>query len=89
MSEDIKNAASFGEMPIEKRVENLYQGAFESIESLDNLFKKGGFLEMSVEKLGGEILGCSFIINLRDLGGSKKLEKMGISTHFLCEFEGV
>ena len=42
-----------------------------------------------VEKLGGEILGCAFIINLPDLGGSKKLEKMGISTHFLCEFEGL
>ena len=42
-----------------------------------------------VEKLGGEILGCSFIVNLPDLGGSKKLEQMGISTHILCEFEGI
>jgi len=34
-------------------------------------------------------LGCSFIVNLPDLGGSKKLEKMGIPIHILCEFEGL
>ena len=43
MSEEITNEISPGEMKIEDRVENLYQGAFKSIESLDNLFKKGGF----------------------------------------------
>lgn len=54
-SEEITNEISPGEMKIEDRVENLYQEAFKSIESLDNLFKKGGFLEHSVGELGGDI----------------------------------
>ena len=66
MSEDIKNEATFGEMPIEKRVENLYQDAFGKIESLDNMFKKGGVLEMSVEKLGGDISWFNDVRNALD-----------------------
>ena len=66
MSEDIKNEATFGEMPIEKRVENLYQDAFGKIESLDNMFKKGGFLEMSVKKLGGDISWFNDVRNALD-----------------------
>ncbi|MDG0987281.1 MAG: adenine phosphoribosyltransferase [Paracoccaceae bacterium] len=59
---------------------------------VDDLLATGGTAEAGialVEKLGGEILGCSFIVNLPDLGGSKKLEKMGVFTHILCEFEGL
>ena len=58
---------------------------------VDDLLATGGTAEAGialVEKLGGEILGCSFIVNLPDLGGSKKLEQMGVTTHILCEFEG-
>jgi hypothetical protein len=27
-------------------------------------------------------------VNLPDLGGSEKLANLGISTHFLCSFDG-
>ena len=88
MSEDIKNEASFGEMPIEKRVENLYQGAFESIESLDNLFKKGGFLEMSVEKLGGDISWFNDVRNALD-NAMEQIEEshMGAVAHLQMKDE--
>ncbi len=41
-----------------------------------------------VERLGGEIVGCSFIIDLPDLGGRERLEKLGMKVHTLVEFEG-
>tara|TARA_B100001287_G_C22671784_1_gene525596 strand:- start:1134 stop:1580 length:447 start_codon:yes stop_codon:yes gene_type:complete len=90
MSEDIKNEASFGEMPIEKRVENLYQGAMESIESLDNLFKKGGFLEMSVEKLGGDISWFNDVRNALD-NAMEQIEEshMGAVAHLQMKDESI
>ena len=66
MSKEITNEISPGEMKIEDRVENLYQGAFKSIESLDNLFKKGGFLEQSVSDLGGDITWFNDVRNALD-----------------------
>jgi len=39
--------------------------------------------------LGGEIMGCDFIVNLPDLGGCDKLKAMGMDVHALCNFEGL
>ena len=80
----------YGKATLEMHEDSLSAG--DKVLIVDDLLATGGTAEAGialVEKLGGEILGCSFIINLPDLGGSKKLEKMGISTHFLCEFEGL
>ena len=58
--------------------------AGDKILIVDDLLATGGTAEAGislVEKLGGEILACAFIINLPDLGGSKKLESLGISQH--------
>ena len=41
-----------------------------------------------IEKLGGKIVGCGFIIDLPELGGRAKLEAMGMDVHILCEFDG-
>ena len=65
--------------------------AGDKILIVDDLLATGGTAEAGislVEKLGGEILACAFIINLPDLGGSKKLKNLGISQHILCEFSG-
>lgn len=65
--------------------------AGDKILIVDDLLATGGTAEAGislVEKLGGEILACAFIINLPDLGGSNKLESLGISQHILCEFSG-
>jgi len=42
-----------------------------------------------VERLGGAIVGCAFVVNLPDLGGRAKLEGLGMSVHALCDFEGL
>jgi len=41
-----------------------------------------------IKKCGGEIVECCFIIELKDLGGRKKLEHAGYSVYSLVEFEG-
>ena len=78
----------YGKATLEIHEDALSAG--DKVLIVDDLLATGGTAEAGialVEKLGGEILGCSFIVNLPDLGGSKKLEQMGISTHILCEFE--
>ena len=42
-----------------------------------------------IEKLGGEIISCAFIIDLPELGGRKHLESLGMDVHVLCEFDGL
>ena len=63
----------------------------EKILIVDDLIATGGTLEAAsklVKHLGGEILGASFIVDLPDIGGSKKCEALGIPCHALMEFEG-
>ena len=58
---------------------------------VDDLLATGGTAEAGIkllEKLGGEVVGCSFIIDLPELGGRQKLEALGMDVHVLCEFEG-
>ena len=90
MSEEITNEISPGEMKIEDRVENLYQGAFKSIESLDNLFKKGGFLEQSVSELGGDIAWFDDVRNALD-NVHEQIEEshMGAVAHLQMKDESV
>ena len=41
-----------------------------------------------IEKLGGEIVEASFIVNLPDVGGEAKLRKKNYEVFSLTEFEG-
>ena len=41
-----------------------------------------------IKNLGGEIVECSFIVELPDLGGREKLEKKGLKVFSLVQFEG-
>ena len=41
-----------------------------------------------IQKLGGDIVECSFIIELLDLKGREKLEKKGLKVFSLFQFEG-
>ena len=63
----------------------------EKILLVDDLLATGGTAEAGIklmEKLGGNIVSCSFIIDLPELGGRKRLENMGFEVNALCEFEG-
>ena len=42
-----------------------------------------------IERLGGIITGCAFVVDLPDLGGHKRLTDMGMDVHTLCAFDGL
>jgi len=63
----------------------------ERVLLVDDLLATGGTAEAGIkliERLGGEIVGCDFIIDLPKLGGRKRLEEMGMDVHTLCAFDG-
>ncbi|MCG7492978.1 adenine phosphoribosyltransferase [Thalassobius sp. Cn5-15] len=64
----------------------------ETILLVDDLLATGGTAEAGIkliERLGGKILSCAFVIDLPELGGRQKLEAMGMDVTVLCEFEGL
>lgn len=63
----------------------------ERILLVDDLIATGGTAIASaalIEKLGGEVVECAFIIDLISLGGRKRLEDKGYKMFALCDFEG-
>lgn len=61
----------------------------EKVLLIDDLIATGGTVNAAtqlIEKLGGEIVECAFIIDLPDLKGKEKLKEYKIFT--MCEFEG-
>jgi adenine phosphoribosyltransferase len=58
---------------------------------VDDLIATGGTALAAcnlIKKLGGEIVECSFIVDLPDIGGKKKLLDNGYKVFNLVEFEG-
>lgn len=65
--------------------------ADERILIVDDLIATGGTAEAAVKlarRLGGHVVGATFIIDLPELGGRKLIEAMGVNCHVLMEFEG-
>lgn len=63
----------------------------EVILMVDDLLATGGTAAAGiklVERLGGKIMSCAFVIDLPELGGRKVLEDMDMDVHALCSFEG-
>jgi adenine phosphoribosyltransferase len=63
----------------------------ERVLLVDDLLATGGTAEAGIkliEKLGGQVVGCAFVIDLPDLGGRAKLQGMGQTVHALCDFPG-
>ena len=63
----------------------------ERILIVDDLIATGGTAEAAaklVGRSGGEVVGATFIIDLPELGGLRKLAALGIDTHVLMAFEG-
>jgi adenine phosphoribosyltransferase len=80
----------YGEAIVELHNDAIQPG--EQVLVVDDLLATGGTAEAGIrliERLGGEIVSCSFIIDLPDLGGREKLEIMGMDVQVLCEFEGL
>lgn len=59
---------------------------------VDDLLATGGTAEAGIkliERLGAEVIGCAFVIDLPDLGGRAKVEAMGVPVHAICAYEGL
>ena len=79
----------YGSDQIEIHIDAIKEG--EKVLIVDDLIATGGTVEAAVklvQKMKGEVLECCFIIDLPDIGGSRKLELMGQNVFSLCEFEG-
>ncbi len=79
----------YGEAVVEVHDDAIEAG--EKVLLVDDLLATGGTAEAGiklVERLGGEIISCSFIIDLPDLGGRKRLEDLGMDVQALCAFDG-
>ena len=80
----------YGEAIVEIHDDAIEAG--ETILLVDDLLATGGTAEAGIsliERLGGTIIGCAFIVDLPELGGRKKVEAMGMYVHVLCEFDGL
>ena len=80
----------YGEAVMEMHEDAIAPG--ERVLIVDDLLATGGTCGAGIrliERVGGEIVGCSFIVDLPELGGRKLLEKMGMQVHVLCEFDGL
>jgi adenine phosphoribosyltransferase len=79
----------YGTDRIEIHTDAIQSG--ERVLLVDDLIATGGTAEAAcklIQKMGGEIVECCFIIDLPDIGGRKRLEKHGHKVFALCEFEG-
>jgi adenine phosphoribosyltransferase len=87
ISQDYK--LEYGEAIMEVHDDAIAAG--ETILLVDDLLATGGTAEAGIkliERLGGKITGCAFIVDLPELGGRKLLEKLGYEVHALCAFDG-
>lgn len=65
--------------------------AGDQVLLVDDLIATGGTAEAAthlISQMGGQIIECAFVIDLPDLGGKERLEKLGHSVFALTEFEG-
>ncbi len=79
----------YGADRVEVHVDAIAPG--EQVLLVDDLIATGGTAEAAIaliQKLGGEVMGCAFVIDLPDLGGSKRLVEGGFKSFALCQFEG-
>jgi len=79
----------YGRDRIEIHVDAIGPG--DRVLVLDDLVATGGTAEAAwqlIQKMGGIVVGCCFVIDLPDIGGRRRLEKHGLKVFSLCQFEG-
>jgi adenine phosphoribosyltransferase len=79
----------YGKDKIEMHTDAIKKG--DKVLLVDDLIATGGTALAAcnlIKRLGGEIIECSFIIDLPDIGGKKKLENAGYKVFNVVEFEG-
>lgn len=79
----------YGSDRIEMHTDAISEG--ERILLVDDLIATGGTAEAAIsliEKVGGVIVECCFVIDLPDVGGRKRIEDLGKKVFALSQFRG-
>jgi adenine phosphoribosyltransferase len=87
MGEDY--ALEYGTDRVEIHIDAIKQG--ERVLLIDDLIATGGTAMAGIkllERAGAKVVGCSFVIDLPDLGGADKLRAHGMAVTSLVAFEG-
>jgi adenine phosphoribosyltransferase len=79
----------YGTDEVEIHIDSVATG--DRVLIVDDLIATGGTACAAatlIRETGAEVIGASFVIDLPDLGGRKKLEDIGVPVRTLIEFEG-
>jgi len=79
----------YGQAEIEIQTAWLKKG--HKVVLVDDLIATGGTMVAAIKllnRMGVDIIEASSIIDLPDLGGSKKILEQGVSVHAFCNFAG-
>jgi adenine phosphoribosyltransferase len=82
-------ALEYGQDRVEIHIDALKQG--EHVLLVDDLIATGGTASAGIrlmERAGAQVIGCSFVIDLPELGGAAKLRALGKPVNTLVSFEG-
>jgi len=79
----------YGTDRLEMHIDAIQRG--ERVLLVDDLIATGGTAEAGLKLIGlagGSVVGCAFIVELPDLGGRERLEKLGYRVISLFQFSG-
>ncbi len=79
----------YGMSAVEIHIDAIQKGL--KVLLVDDLIATSGTCAAAInliERLGGKVVECAFIIELTDLGGRERLERKGYKVFSLVEFEG-
>ncbi|WP_417486581.1 adenine phosphoribosyltransferase [Maricaulis sp.] len=79
----------YGQDTIEIHVDAIAEG--DRVLLVDDLIATGGTAEASIKLLqraGATVVGATFIIDLPELGGAKRIEALGVPVSSLVAYEG-
>jgi adenine phosphoribosyltransferase len=82
-------ALEYGRDRVEIHTDAVAQG--EHVIVVDDLIATGGTCFAAIkllERAGARVMGCSFVIDLPELGGADKIRALGKEVKSLVEFEG-
>ncbi|HEX3755621.1 MAG TPA: adenine phosphoribosyltransferase [Rhizomicrobium sp.] len=82
-------ALEYGQDRVEIHIDSVKPG--DNVLLVDDLIATGGTALAGIrllERAGAKLIGCSFVIDLPELGGADKLRAAGNNVHTLVAFEG-
>jgi len=82
-------ALEYGTDRVEIHTDAIKPG--EQVLLVDDLIATGGTASAGIrlmERAGAQVIGCSFVIDLPELGGAAKLRALGKQVNTLVSFEG-